>query len=304
MLRTSHTSSVTEDQIDHLGHMNVRYYGANALAGTAAVVAALPGWPSASHLVHDAYTRHHREQLLGTDLVVRSAFLGADAGGVRIHHELAAAETGVLAATFVHRVSPLGDDEEVVGVPDESIGAAQAEAIELPDYAATRTISLDADLLASAPTLSTVLDRGLAFRRPRTVSAEECGANGRYLVEMAPMLTWGGQQVAGEAPDHLHETSSGELMGWASMETRAVFGAMPHAGDRIQSFAATVAMHDKVVHRVNWAFDLDSEALLTAFESISMAFDIRGRRPMSIPDGYRRAESQRMQPDLAPRRAA
>ena len=55
-----------------------------------------------------------------------------------------------------------------------------------------------------------------------------------------------------------------------------------------------------MTHRVHWAFDLDSGALLTAFESVSMAFDIQGRRPMSIPEGYRRRELERLQPDLAP----
>ncbi|MFT6393412.1 MAG: hypothetical protein ACJA14_002942, partial [Ilumatobacter sp.] len=29
-LAVTHTSTVTADQIDHLGHMNVRYYGVNA----------------------------------------------------------------------------------------------------------------------------------------------------------------------------------------------------------------------------------------------------------------------------------
>ena len=106
MLASTHTSSVTEDQIDHLGHMNVRFYGVNAHAATDAVLAALDGWPAGPHLVHDAYTRHHREQLLGTSLLVRSAMLAADVDGLRIHHELVPANAEALAATFVHRVSP------------------------------------------------------------------------------------------------------------------------------------------------------------------------------------------------------
>jgi acyl-CoA thioesterase FadM len=304
MLRTTHTSTVTEDQIDHLGHMNVRFYAENAMRGTSAMVADLDGWPAGRHLVHDAYTRHHREQLLGTPLVVRSAVLGADASGVRLHHELAAEETGVLAATFVHRVCPLGPDGARLPVPDDAVAGAERSAIPHPEHAATRTVSLDADLLAAAPELETVLERGLAFRKERRVGAEECDGSGRYRVELAPMLTWGGEQVEGEAPDHLHETATGELIGWASMETRAVFGELPTVGTRVQSFAAGVAMHDKVLHRVNWAFDLDSGALLTAFESVSMAFDVRGRRAMSIPDGYRRVEEARLHPDLAPQATA
>jgi acyl-CoA thioesterase FadM len=62
-----------------------------------------------------------------------------------------------------------------------------------------------------------------------------------------------------------------------------------------------VAIHDKVSHRVQWAYDLDTGGLLTAFETVSLAFDIRGRRPMSIPDDVRAMEVARLQPDLAPR---
>lgn len=299
-LTTTHDSAVTEDQIDHLGHMNVRFYAENAMRGTTALLAELDGWPEGRHLVFDSYTRHRREQLLGTPLVVRSAVLDAGATGLRLHHELAAEDTGVLAATFVHRVCPLDPAHARLPVPDAAIATARAEAIPHPEHAATRTISLDADLLAVAPDLATVQARGLAFRKERRVEAAECDAAGRYRIELAAMLTWGGEQVEGEAPDHLHETSTGELIGWASMETRAVFGELPRAGDRIQSFAAGVALHDKVMHRMNWAFDLDSGALLAAFESVSMAFDVRSRKPMTIPDGYRRVEEPRLQPDLAP----
>jgi hypothetical protein len=117
---------------------------------------------------------------------------------------------------------------------------------------------------------------------------------------MALMLTWAGVPVDGNMSEMLHETSDGRRMGWASMETRVQIGALPRVGDRIQSFGATVAIHDKVTHRVHWAFNVDSGELLTAFESVSMAFDITGRGPMSIPDGYRTRELERLQPDLAP----
>lgn len=58
-LRVTHRSSVTPDQIDHLGHMNVRFYAVNALAATRTVLAELRGWDGLPHQVHDVYTRHH-----------------------------------------------------------------------------------------------------------------------------------------------------------------------------------------------------------------------------------------------------
>jgi acyl-CoA thioesterase FadM len=301
-LLTTHASEVTEDQIDHLGHMNVRYYAENASAGTRAMLDALPGWGRRPVVVHDVYTRHHREQLLGTALIVRSAVLGADGDGLRLHHELAARDTEVLAATFVHRVSPL--DEGGAGAPlsDRLVAAAQDLALPTPlPYAATRTISLDADLAASSPSLDEVRGRGLAVRRERLVTAEECDATGRYIPEMAPMLVWGGAPVRPDSGPWLEEMPGGELMGWATMETRIQTRRLPRLGERVQSFGATVALHDKVTHRVHWCFDVEQGALLVGFEIVNLAFDTRSRRPMSIPDGHARRELATLQPDLAPR---
>jgi hypothetical protein len=52
---------------------------------------------------------------------------------------------------------------------------------------------------------------------------------------------------------------------------------------------------------MQWAFNLDTGRLLTAFETVSLAFDIRARGPMPIPEGLRAIEVARLQPDLAPR---
>lgn len=302
-LRITHESTVTEDQIDHLGHMNVRFYAVNAREGTDALLADLPAWGDRPHVVHDLYTRHLREQLLGTPLVVRSAVIGAGIDGLRLHHELAAADTGVLAATFVYRVSPVGEDGGRAALPVPVAQRLAATVVPAPPYAATRTISLDTDGPASAPTLAAA-ERGLAMRRPRVVTAEECDPAGRYRVDMAPLLTWGGEPVGDERGPALDEGADGTLMGWASMETRIQVARLPRAGDRIQSFGACVAVHDKVTHRVHWAYDVDRGDLLTAFEVVSLAFDVRSRRPMRIPDATRERELAALQPALAPQALA
>jgi acyl-CoA thioesterase FadM len=300
-LQITHESEVTPEQIDHLGHMNVRYYAENARAGTQAMLAGLAGWGRHPHVVHDIYTRHHREQLLGTALVVRSAVLGADADGLRLHHELAGRDTGVLAATFVHRVSPLDEGGQRAPLSARLVAAAEGLAVPSPPYAATRTISLDADLVASAPSLDEARNRGLAMRRERRVTAEECDGGGRYRPDLAPMLIWGGEPVGRDAGPWLQEMPDGRLMGWASMETRLQSRRLPRRGELVQSFGATVAVHDKVTHRLHWCFALDDGELLAGFEVVNMAFDIRGRRPMSIPDADRRRELAALQTDLAPR---
>jgi acyl-CoA thioesterase FadM len=303
-LATTHTSTVTDDQIDHLGHMNVRFYAVNAHAATRTVLADLPGWDGRDHFVHDVYTRHLREQLLGARLAVRSAILDSSERALRVHHELVNRDTDELAATFVHGISPLDDGGRRRPLPRAVLAEAEARAIPHPAHASTRTISLQADLMATTPSLATVRERGLAMRKERRVSADECDATGAYRVELAPLLTWAGETVDGDTTEFLYESPDGVRMGWASMETRVQMGELPRVGDRVQAFGAAVAIHDKVIHRVHWTYDLDSEALLTAFESVSMAFDIGGRRPMSIPDGYRARSERTLQPDLAPQALA
>lgn len=299
MLRTTHTATVTEDQIDHLGHMNVRFYLAHAFTGTQVVLGSLPGW-AGPHRVHDFYTRHHREQLLGSSLVVRSAILGASHRGLRLHHELANADTGELAATFVHVVSPLGEDGEPAPLPDELVSVALGEAQPHPEYAASRTISLEVDLLERAPSLATLRERELAMRKERRVSAEECDEQGRFRIELAPMLNWAGEPIGRDQEELLYPLDDGVVMGWAVMESRWQVGRLPDRGDRIQSFAATVGVHDKVLDRVHWAYDLDREEVTVVYQAISLAFDTVARRPVSIPPRFRDRQLEIVQPDLAP----
>lgn len=299
-LVVTHRSVVTEEQIDHLGHMNVRFYGVNAAAGTAAVLEALGRDPGIVLRPVDVYTRHHREQLLGARLVVRSGVADVAENGLRLYHELANEETGVLAATFVHRLRA----EDATGAPARVPGAlrdaAVARMVEVPAHGATRSISLDDDPVASAPSLVEVRRRDLAIRKVRAVTPEECAPDGSYLPAMAPALVWAGEPVHQRFPELLHEGPNGERMGWASMETRIGLCRMPRVGDRIQSFSAVIHVGDKVLHNLMWAFDVEREELLMTFEIVNLAFDIGARRPMVIPDRVRAMQETLVQPDLAP----
>ena len=303
-LTITHRSEVTEDQIDHLGHMNVRFYGVNAAAGTAAILDAL-GAPAGVRIRPvDIYTRHHREQLLGAPLVVRSGVVEVLDHGIRIYHELANEGTGALAATFVHRVRAENERGEPIAFPTATADAARAQLTDIPAHGSTRSISLATDPVASAPTLATLRTRDLAMRKIRAVSEEECNADGTYIPAFAPMLTWGGEPANDRIPEMVHEGPDGLRMGWASMETRMLIGRLPRLGDRIQSFSAVIALADKTSHRIQWAYDVDRGDLLTTFEVVNLAFDIGARGPMSIPAHIRESETLVLNTDLAPRAAS
>lgn len=291
---------MTEDQIDHLGHMNVHFYGVNAQAGTAVLLGDLAEQSKVKLRPVDIYTRHHAEQLLGARLVVRSGVIGVDAGSLRLYHELANDDTGALAATFFQRLRADNLTGDAAPLPGAIVEFANAAIVAVPAHGATRSIALDTDPVASAPELRVLQDRQLAMRKVRTVSADECDADGAYLRSNAPMLAWAGAPVNRRTPEMVHVGPGGIRMGWASMETRLRVARLPRAGDHIQSFSAVIGLRDKTSHRIIWAYDVDRGDLLITFEIVNLAFDIAARASMSIPPHIREFEQAATHEDLAP----
>lgn len=268
-LSVTHTTTVTPDQIDELGHMNVRWYGHSARAGTAALCDELAlGEPS----IVSAYTRHHHEQMEGNKLEVRSAVL---AGGprLRLYHELRNQANDDLAATFVHELNR----------PE-----IEAPAIELPDYGQPRSLNLSDDRLALAPSLEEVQKRDLAIRLEREVTSEDLHTND---------LFWLGERPGGEV-SWIIETPEGDRIASASMETRVWMETFPAIGTRIQSFMATIAVGDKITHELGWLYDMEQGVAIAAFEGIDLAFSINQRRSIVMPAQMRERELERFHPDL------
>ena len=98
--------TVKPEQIDNLGHMNVRFYGVIAASAADALVAALGlesdalGELNARLLTSEAYTRFHREQLEGARLAVRGGVLAAEKTALDIYLELFNDESGEVSATY------------------------------------------------------------------------------------------------------------------------------------------------------------------------------------------------------------
>lgn len=299
-LRTTHRSTVTDDMIDHLGHMNVRWYGVAARAASDAVVGELGGAGDLEVEAVDVYTRHFQEQLLGADLEVRSTVLAAGGGSLRLYHELRDAESDALAASFVHRLEATAGGDVVAGWPP-AVGATGT----IPPHGRPRTVSLDTQPLDHAPTLAQLqADPLLAMRQPRTIGGDECRPDGSYDPGNGPMLLWAGEPLAGSTGPTLHPGPDGQLIGWATMEHRMVVSRMPRLGDRIQSFGCVVELFDKVTHRLMWAYDLDRQDLLVAFEVVDIALDTVSRRAVTIPEDLRGDAEARLRPDLLPRAGA
>ena len=269
-LTVTHTSTVTADQIDDLGHMNVRYYGVNAQAGTEELCRRLGLTTEVA--VRSRYTRHHREQLEGRELEVASAVLDpATVGGsfVRLYHELRHRADGELAATFVHEL-----DHPVLEVGG----------ITLPDHGRPRSLRLDTDGLAAAPPLAELRERGLAVRRPRTVTTEDTQGAETVPPWLANNLIWGGERPDDET-DWIRVLANGDRYAFAVMESRMWVASRPvPVGTPIESFGANVAIGEKITHDLAWSFDTSTGEVLAVIEGIDVCFNLSQRRAMALPD--------------------
>ena len=306
-LRVLHESVVRAEEIDALGHMNVRFYAERALASTKRLLAELDVKPSdfgvTEPLGYDLprlFTRYHREQHTGSPLIVRGGLLEAQEDVLRFYHELRNPDRDELAATFVHdlrlRVAGRTDPLKNGAALREALAA---ERVEFPAEGGPRSVDLDGDPVA--PTFADAIENGLAFRLPREIEAEYCDSEGRLSAAMRPFYMWGGQPippaVSSDGPQ-LIDLPDGGKMGWASMENRSVMVEQPVVGMRTQSFSATVEIARKTNLRRYWVFDVNTERLLLANEVVELALHLGERRAIDIPESIRAEMAENLRSDL------
>ena len=307
-LEPLYEATVTPDQIDHLGHMNVRYYLEHALAATGILASRAGLTPSALAEMGtmlepvDLFTRHYREQLAGVELVVRGGLLEVEADGLRFYHELVNAQNEERAATFVQRLK-LRDrsDRSARPLPEMAADAAGRSCVDWPEHGKPRTLSLERG--PGKLTLESAHERGLAMRAERVVGPEECDSAGFYLASNYQELVWGGESTGsgadGEEIEYWNQkTDSGTPLGWAILENRGMLNAHPRVGSRIQSFGAAVEVGDKTSVRHSWVFDVETGELVCTSSIVDIAFDIEARRAISIPSEQRERLEGELKPDL------
>jgi acyl-CoA thioester hydrolase len=87
-------SEVKPDEIDHLGHMNVRFYSSRAQEANQALMASFGldagelAARGAKLVQSDTYCRYHREQFAGSTLAVKGGVLSAAPDALSLYFEL------------------------------------------------------------------------------------------------------------------------------------------------------------------------------------------------------------------------
>lgn len=318
-MKLLHTSVVTADEIDALGHLNVRYYMSRAQAANRALLHELGLGPDAldalgARLVQaDSYTRYHREQFKDAVLTVRGGVLEVGRGTLRAYFEVDNDAKGEVAASFII-VMALADraTRAPLSLPDTVVAATAGLTTELPAHGQPRTVDLGTPRLdityeALAARLGEEIADPMSRRMEATIAAEDCDEHGflsdgedmmfGMLRNMRPVDD-GRPQLQQWGPPTF-TTDEGHRFGWASMETRIVRVAQPRAGDEVCSIGAEIGLHDKVRHSRRWMFNMTTGQVVSMNDNIALALDLDARRPIAIPPSLRSQLQKRHLPEFA-----
>jgi acyl-CoA thioester hydrolase len=313
-----YSSEVKSSEIDHLGHMNVRYYMERAQQANNVLTESLGLTPAAckalgARLVqHDTYTRYHREQFKGSQLVVRGGVLSAGRDGLSLYFEVANDEKQQIAATFILNVSLVErTTRRRLPLPEGAVASAAARLIEAPEHGRPRSLDLGAPRLdVRFEDLAERLgdDHGdpMSRRMERVIEAADCDEFG-FLRDSQDMM-FGTLRMPRPPQEGEGEPSWGPMtftsdeghrFGWASMETRTVRVSQPRAGDRLCSIGAEIALHGKARHSRRWIFNTTTGALVSLNDNVSVALDLDARRSIEIPSKVRSQLERRHFPEFA-----
>lgn len=295
---------VGPEEIDDLGHMNVRHYGERALSATARLLSTHGLDPRTCESMRtsielsDVYTRHLHEQMEDASLAVMGGVLDVHDDGVRLYHELLNTESDELAATFVHRVELRSLDRlSILPLPEIAAKSLRESTISWPEHGRPRSIDLDRP--ASLLSLAEARERGLALRKERSILQGECDSSGSVPAFRRQDLVWGGEPIpphSGGPP--FFDLEDGSRMSMAALETRSQILEAPRLGMRIQSFSATVDVAKKTTIRRAWVFDVERERLLFSNTFVDIALHLGKRRSIEIPTPMRERLEANVHPDL------
>ena len=307
-------STVLAEEIDSLGHMNVRHYMERMERANRILLQQLeldPPLPADALLQRvDTYTRFQREQFEGATLHTCGGVLGLSERGmqsfVEIRNPDSGPEGGSVAATFVVTTG-LQDRSARSALSFPTNQSTTAELIELPDYARPRSLHLgalatDVSLEALDASIPEVEGSGMmSGRREAEVETEDVDADGWLRqdidVMFLPFLKLAAKTGERHGPPVLR-TADGRRIGWAVMETRTLHLGTPRLGDQLAMFSADVKLETKSRVSRRWAFNRRTGALLGMSDSVGLCIDLEARKAVPWPDDLRAQIEQYLQPGL------
>ena len=293
-------------ECDEMGHLNVRHWVAKsmeALAGLAAELGmpdAFSGLAPSTLLVREQHIRFLREAKPGAALTARGGGVAMGEDEARLLIVILHPD-GTPAATFQTVVRhATADAGRVFPWSRRILAAAERLQVDIPDFAAPRSISLD-PVAASAASLEGAKAMDLTRIGLGVIGAADCDAFGRMRTEIVMgkisdgiLHLLGADRGLGEGPG-----SGAPRIGGAALEYRLVHFAWPRAGDRFELRSATAHVEERFRRLRHWMVDPNTGRPWASAENVAVGFDLDARKVVRLSPEAVDAIRQTTRPEMA-----
>ncbi|WP_409418333.1 thioesterase family protein [Phenylobacterium sp.] len=276
-------------ECDEMGHMNVRFWVAKAQEGLAGLAARL-GMPRAfaadgesTLIVREQHIRFLREAKPGASLHMTGGVIEMGECDARLLLVIRHLD-GHPAATFQLRVDHATARElRPFPWPARILDQARALAVEVPPYAAARSIDLSP--VTSTASLPRAHELGLKRIGLGVVGPAECDVFGRMRPEIfIGRVSDGVGRLFGDVRPgpEVAQDQPAPRIGGAVLEYRVLHLAWPEAGDGVElrsGFAGCDARTRRVMH---WMLDPQTGQAWASAEAVVVSFDLDLRKVVDI----------------------
>jgi acyl-CoA thioesterase FadM len=299
-LKVLHESTVQPEEIDALGHMNVRYYMTRVDQANRSMLAerGIQEEPGKAIRRLDTYTRFHREQFAGATLHTLGGLIavaGSDESReVNGYFEIRNPDNNQVAASFILRSCLIDvSSQQVLDITANSANNDNTSEyrVLVPEHGMPRSLSLNDPARISLEELEAVVGDDptpgmMSGRRKNVVHADDCDSDGRLREEMDLMFvlhrpTTGDEKELGGPP--VMRDSEGRRYSWAMIETRSVVWHRPMEDEVVLSIGADIANGEKWRQSRRWMFAEKTGLLLGISDSVGLCIDLDARRSIPMP---------------------
>ena len=296
-LKVLHESTVQSEEIDALGHMNVRYYMTRVDQANRSMLAEMGIQEEPGKAIRrlDTYTRFHREQFVDAPLHTLGGLIeveGSDESReVNGYFEIRNPDNNQVAASFILQSCLIDvSSQQVLDISVQSTNSSGYSTI-VPEHGMPRSLSLNVPARTSLEELLAVVGDDptpgmMSGRHESMVHADDCDPDGRLREEVDLMFvlhrpTTGDESETAGPP--IMRDAEGRRYSWAMIETRSLVWHRPMLGETVLSIGADIAHGEKWRQSRRWMFAEKTGLLLGISDSVGLCIDLDARRSIPMP---------------------
>lgn len=298
--------NVQPDEVDNLGHMNVRTYWTKSALATHALLDQLGlnksfiGSANGNFVIKNMHTRFHAEQMLGAQLALEGGVVEVQGSKVIVYLDMVNDERDQIAACFRNEVT-LVDQVTDAPIPltHDMLKMATREPVELPERGQPRGLTLAP--INDGLTIAELEKNGLEPMGPVVeVLAEDCDPQGFMKVRGSVHIK-SGIRGDGEVEFKVPEfrTDDGDRVGIVALESRQTVFKRPRQGDRLVSYRAYISEKSKILRQAHWTMNVETGALHVGLQQVNVPMNLRTRKSIPIPKQLHQHMAESIRPGLA-----